>query len=440
MRCIPVLLLVACTSGAEPEPLRPLPADEQPVGEAQPMDAATLRARALEAYQQGDMERFVSLQEQALQADPGSTITRYNLACGYARTGRRDRALAELRTLLEAGVDYGAALDSDFASLTADPEFQQIVLELANLHPVVHHAQKVARISDRMDLAPEGIAVDPSSGRTYVSSMRTGTIWASDDPTTTDARPLATLTVDGVPVSAFGMELDRQRGVLWAVASAFSLHQSYQPSHQGRTAVIGLDPATGQVIKTHQPIEGPPAGFNDVAIGADGALYLTGGDLFVVAPGESLAVPLGLNPPLQSSNGITTSDDPSVIYVAANRSGIARVDLDDKTWAWVEAPAGLDLRNVDGLDFHEGSLLAVQLGMSRWRAMRLDLDDSGGSIAGHEILEQGHPEIAFVTTATVVGDRLQFVARAPLESGTDRASAGPADGATEIWSVPLDPE
>jgi len=448
MRCIPTLLLLAaCTSGPEPEPLQPLPPDDaatqdadgaQDQGEARPMDATTLRARALEAYQDGDMSTFVSLQEQALKADPESTATRYNLACGYARTGQRDKALAELRTLLQTGVDYGAAQDPDFSSLASDPEFQQIVQAFQDLHPKVHHSTRLAVVTDRIDLAPEGIAVEVSSGRTFVSSMRTGTVWALDDRDS-EARKLATLSVDGVPLSAFGLELDEQRGVLWAVGSAFSLHEAYASEHQGTTAVIGLDPATGQIVATHTPTDGPSAGFNDVAVGADGSLYLTGGDVYVLPPGAEHPEPLGLTPPLESTNGITTTDEPGVLYVAANRTGIARVDVKARTWEWVSAGEDVDLRNIDGLDYAGGSLVGVQLGMARWCALRLDMDSTGKQITGREILEQGHDDIAFATHGTVVGDALHYVARAPLPKGTDRGSAGPAAGATHIWSVPVHP-
>ncbi|UCF68373.1 MAG: hypothetical protein JSV80_03485 [Acidobacteriota bacterium] len=58
--------------------------------------AQRLQQEAATAYQAGDSERFTTLTERALAANPASQATRYNLACEYARTGRQDEATAPL--------------------------------------------------------------------------------------------------------------------------------------------------------------------------------------------------------------------------------------------------------------------------------------------------------------------------------------------------------
>ncbi len=44
--------------------------------------------------------------------NPSSYATRYNLACGYARTGQADKALELLEQLVDARVDFVAAIDT----------------------------------------------------------------------------------------------------------------------------------------------------------------------------------------------------------------------------------------------------------------------------------------------------------------------------------------
>lgn len=432
MRVVPVLLLLAaCTT---------VPPESAPSGVDVPADAsaASLRELALVAYQAGDLDRFVALQEKAVQADPERTVDRYNLACGYARTGQRDAALRELRTLLELGIDYGAAEDSDFSTLAEDPEFQQIVMALDALHPVVHQSSRYADLGDRDALAPEGIAYEGSTGRTFVSTMRTGEIWVLDDAGENPQR-FTTLEVDGVPLSGFGLQVDEVRGVLWAVGSAFSLHHRYEDAHAHTTGLFGYDLATGERVATHTLVGGPAGGFNDLAVAEDGTVIVSGGALYVLRPNAERIEPLTVTPPFESSSGLTFGVDSDVLYVAANRKGIARVDVRAGHWDWVDGPKGQDLRQVDALEWADGSLVAIQLGMRRWRAARLDLDAGGATIKSVTVLEQGHPDIAFATQGTLIGDTFRFVSRAPLPAGTDRGAVGPAAGRTVLWEVPVWP-
>lgn len=412
-----------------------------PEGEVH-IDAAAARdhrVKAISAYNAGDYPTVIGETKAALAADPTSNTDRYNLACGYALNGQPELALAELRTLLERGVDYGAALDSDFASLHDNAEFMEIVSAFEDLHPVVNNSDRVGEVGDRVDLAPQGLAYDAATGRTFVGSMRTGEVWVVDKAG--NASTFATLVADGTPLSAFGLEVDADRGTLWAVGSAFSLHEDFEESHKGTTALFALDLGSGDMKKTYTDVgEGGRIGFNDLAVAPDGTVYLSGGLLHVLRPGAEAPVELGVKPPpFNSTNGITLADDPGVLYVAANRSGIARIDVATGDWDWIESSGGVDLRSFDGLYSVKGGLVGIQLGLDRWRAVRVDLDKTGSRVIGHEVLEQGNPEIAFATNGDIVDDKLVYVGRAPLEAGADRTAAGPAGGKTVIWSVPIRP-
>lgn len=429
MRILPVfLLLVACNT--PPDDALDIPPDADPV---------TLRAQALDAYQNGELDRFVALQEHVLAMEPDNTITRYNLACGYARTGKKAEAIRELRTLLEAGVDYGAAQDADFESLFTEAEFVEIIEAYQELNKVVSHGSAVARIGDRIDLAPEGVAYDPETDRTFVSSMRTGQIWVYDGDDG-QARPFATLRADGVPLSAYGLAIDADRGLLWAVGSAFSLHEDYKPEHQGTTAVVAMNLRTGTVRSSHSPkVASPDRGFHDLAIAQDGTVYLSGGALYALDPEAEHPEPVPIAPAFESSYGITFGPDPDVLFVAANRTGIARVDLSSNRWSWMEVPEDADMRGIDSLSAAGDDLVGIQLGLNRWRAVRFDVGGAGTKIDGVTVLEQGHDDIAFATAGVVVDDQLRFAARAPLPPGTDRSAAGPAAGPAWIWTTPVRP-
>lgn len=88
-----------------------------------------VRDQAMEQYKEGRYEAFVHIME------PIATYSRnerdiYNLACGYALTGRRDEAIAQLQILAERGTDLDIANDEDFVTLRGDPRFRDILVRL----------------------------------------------------------------------------------------------------------------------------------------------------------------------------------------------------------------------------------------------------------------------------------------------------------------------
>jgi thioredoxin-like negative regulator of GroEL len=76
-----------------------------------------LRA-ASEAYREGDLEGLTAALETAAELNPFSLYTRYNLACGYARTGRDAEALDILQGLVAARVDFGMADDEEMTRIS----------------------------------------------------------------------------------------------------------------------------------------------------------------------------------------------------------------------------------------------------------------------------------------------------------------------------------
>jgi non-specific serine/threonine protein kinase/serine/threonine-protein kinase len=78
-----------------------------------------------------DAERLYSeaMEGLAAQGDPGAAIVAYNRACLSAVRGQRAKALAELRSAVEAGFDDADWMmqDRELASLREEPEFAEIV-------------------------------------------------------------------------------------------------------------------------------------------------------------------------------------------------------------------------------------------------------------------------------------------------------------------------
>lgn len=376
-----------------------------------PIDAAALaerRAKAGEHYQKQEYAAFVTLLAEVVAADPDAHVDRYNLACGYALTGQGDKAVAELRTLLAAGQDYGAALDPDFASVRDTAEFQAYLAEAASRVPAISTSTEVLRVAD-WKLQPEGIAWDPRGRRYFLSSMSTGRVVAvTPDGTLT---PFGQVEAD-VPLGTLGLAVDADHGRLWAVGTSFLQVEGFQASHAGTTGVFAFDLATGaQTQAVVNPDRDPKGGFNDLALGRDGRIYATGfGALTRIDPAASTVERVVLDPPIAFANGIAFGAEPTVVYLGT-LDGIARVDLTTGKHAPIGLPEGENADRFDGLYYTDGRLVGIQLG-GRWRAVELTLDPSGTRAVAVRTLEQGNPALSGATTGAVVGSEFHYLARA----------------------------
>ena len=225
-----VIALIACLPG--------MAAADGPVEESQ----GYIR-QAGEAYRSGDFAGYVSALETALALNPASLTTRYNLACGYALTGRDSESLDLLAELAAMRVDFGMAADPDLEAIRDTPAFRDIVSELVErTRPRI--ASEAFLTFEQYGLIPEGIARDPASDRLFFGSMRTGEIYAVD----ADRRVSRFASVDRLNrLSAVGLAVDPGNGLLWATGSAFELVENANTDEPATSGLVGIDLATAVV-------------------------------------------------------------------------------------------------------------------------------------------------------------------------------------------------
>lgn len=90
----------------------------------------TKRSQAWDHYQSGEYHAFTILME-GVAKQSNFDVDWYNLACGYALTGQKEKALDTLALVADRGADFGMQEDEDFASLRGDPRFQAIAAKAA---------------------------------------------------------------------------------------------------------------------------------------------------------------------------------------------------------------------------------------------------------------------------------------------------------------------
>ena len=397
--------------------------------------AAQIHLReAGQAYREGDFIGFTNSLETALDLNPASLATRYNLACAYARTDRNDEALRLLQGLVDARVDYGMGDDPDLASLHGNAEFDEMLRTLDNnLQPVSASTHRFTL--DQLGLIPEGIAIDQATSRTFLGSMRNGDIFVID--AAGQMSKFANVADHG-KMAAIGLFVDVERKVLWAVGATFNLVEDFDPEAPARSGVFGFNLTNGQLEHQYMADE-PGNGFNDVTVAPSGDLYLSGDALSVVRDGSDVIQPVKSTQKIFGSNGVAITPDGDRLFVTSYPVGIATVDLSNGETVWLEAPGGATLYGIDGLYWYEGDLVGVQNGVNPWRLVRLQLNKSQTAITNIRMIEFANENIT-PTTGAIVGDIIHYVGQGPQPEvipGHFAENLAPFLGETIVMTAPL---
>ncbi len=358
---------------------------------------------AIAAYRAGNLQGYVDAMEDALELNPASLSTQYNLACGYALVGRADDAIALLQQLSNTGMDFGQAKDPDLDTLRDDPRFESLLARLEQRVRTRESSEPYFEFPQR-GIVPEGIAHDAQTGRLFFSSMRTGDIFTIG-PDKRVSR-FASLPTDG-RMSAIGLTTDAQQDLLWVAAAAFSLAENYEDEFEGQSGVFAFDLTTGDLKRDYR-LTDSGFGLNDVTVGPNGDIFASGQRVFRVNEEDGLLRPVETSIELFATNGITAHENGRTLFTASYPVGVATVDIDSGEARFLDLPDTLSLYGVDGLYWHAGHLYAIQNGARPWRLLRLSLDRDLQSVVSADVLELGNDATTPMTGA-IVGDTMYYV-------------------------------
>ncbi len=262
------------------------------------------------------------------------------------------------------------------------------------------------------DMLAENVAFDPRDSSFYVGSTRHGkVVRRAKNGRITDFIPTGR---DGMWM-VVGMKVDTRRNALWVNTSAQGNYINLRPEDQGKAALFRYD-MRGRLVKRYVPRETGNHFFNDVVVASNGTLYVTdmmGNSIYRIDAADSLElwVPSGK---LTSPNGITASANGRQLFVASNE-GISVIDVASRAVDVLAPAEGVDSRAIDGIYWHEGTLIGVQ-GGRRNRVQRFTIDLEGKRILSADVLEANHPMFMNPTTGVVAGSDFYYVANSQFSS------------------------
>jgi len=370
--------------------------------------------------------------DELLAAQPADGVLLYQRASLMIPLGANPTdVLPFLARLDAAGWDIPLAR-TDFEPLAGDARYREIEARIAARAPQVRRSAVAFRVPGP-DLIPEGIAVDPTTGTFYLSSLRKRTIVAIDPAGV--ARRFIPERYGGI-LGVTGLKVDSARGVLWAASHA---SRSIEGRDPGRDVdgVFAFALADGSVRRRAVFPAREQHLANDLAIAGDGTAYLTdsasGGvyrvpvdrdELELVIPAGTFAYP----------NGIALAGD-ARLYVA-DAFGIAVVALDTRAVTRMTAPPGVALGGIDGMVLQGDRIFAVQNSIGQSRIVAISID--GDRATGVTVLENAPDALELPTTTCLWQSALYTIANSQLGAfGPDGLRPGLTLADPRILRTPL---
>ena len=365
----------------------------------------------------------------------------YRLAKVEATLGHHDASLTNLEVYARSGLDLGdPAQEPAFESLRSDARFQQLVATYRTwLAPVGAH-QLVATTPER-DLIAEDLATDPRDGSRYVSSVRAGKVLRLDPGGGwSDFLMPTELAAWGL----YALVVDPSRDRMWISSVAGAVSPSYRSSDHGRSAVLRVDLRSRTIERRYELADGKEHALGDMALSADGAVYVSdglGGGVYRIGPEANAQLsPLVLAGLMRSPQTPVPLPDGTRLLVPDYSRGVAVIDLNRPgAVTWLKHAPEIALYGIDGLYLRGHDLIAIQNGTVPERLLLLRLDPDFTRITGWTVLLARAPGMGDPTHGFVAGGQFQFIANSSWDRVDEQGRLGAAATADNpaLWSIEL---
>lgn len=353
----------------------------------------------------------------------------------------RDTAavLAALAAYADLGLGRDLTADSTLAAFTKLPAFGAVAARHDEYRAPLARSRVRATLPDST-FWPEGVDVDPRSGRIYVASVRHRTI-AELTPGGAMLREVLPRHAPGIG-AILGVRVDPARGVLWATTAGMPQMMGYVPADSSLHALLRIRLTDGAVERRWDL---PPAAtghtLGDLAIGPAGDVFVTDSRepvLYRLRPDGSALEPLR-HPLFRSLQGIAPHPDGQTVFVADYSHGLLRIDLGDGRVTRLAEGPGTTALGCDGLAWNRGAVVAVQNGVLPPRVVRFVLDAAGRRIERTEVLDRHIPLADEPTIGAIAEGEFLYVANSQWEKWDDtgRPRAGATLRRPVLLSVPL---
>ena len=357
------------------------------------------------AYARKDFIAYASAMKELHELRPSHPTVTFNYAGSLALTGRGDEAIAQLHRLAAMQVALDLA-DHDLDAIRDRDDFREIEQAMqATRTRRVANSTLAFRIPEK-NLLTESIAYDPKSRAFYISAVRKRKILRIAPGGT--MKDFVTAGLWGVN----GLGIDAKRRILYATSMPYDRVEGFDKDHIEPGALLAFDADSGKPIASY---EAPKGTFlDDLTVAPDGAVYVSDsrGSVLRLQDGKLETFARGM----RSAQGSAFGN--GMLYVADYGGAIWAVDPRTGDAAKLALPDDFAAVGIDGLEFADNSLIAIQNGVTPNRVVRLSLD--GLKVSRWEILEMNREEMDEPTIGTMARGAFYWI---PNSQG-DRIAKG----------------
>ena len=309
----------------------------------------------------------------------------FELGTAYAAVGQVEEAAEMLRVVAAMGFAFPTDDREELRVCRAHPACGEAMAAIAgNRKPKATGAVAFTFVGP--GLVPEGLAYD--RGSDCPREQRAATA----DPEGRSVAPSRTFADRGAGLwAALGLAVDEPRRRLWVATAALPEMVEAIPADKGRSALVALDLASGQVVARHELPSDRPHVLGDVIVTPAGDVLTTDSAspaIYRLPAGGAALETVAAGEPFVSLQGLALAEGGGRLYVADYAKGIFAVDLASRRVRLLEAPRTAAILGIDGLSRAGDALLAIQNGTDLPRLLRLAVE--GDRITSVEVVDSIH--------------------------------------------------
>lgn len=405
------ILLAAHVSIAQPDPLK------------------YYYGQAYEAQQAGENVRFYEMIVKASEIHPYHPGIQYQRGLAAALNGKTEEALTCLRNaiLMNASFDLDT---EDLATISSSAEFfalKKLQKELQT--PIIK--SDTALVLPYKQLHAETITAGEREGIFYISGIHQRKVIRIDEKK--NITDFTTAEQDGL-TAVLGLKVNAKNNELWICSSPMQEMQHYDTT--SKSAVFKYSIKSKKLLKKYQPTDTKTNYiFGDLILSKKGEVFVSDSRnniVFKVNEEKQNLEPFYSNEQFWNIQGITFSADEKYLFISDYIKGLFRLSVATKELIQITTQELVSLKSIDGLHWYEGSLIAVQNGITPMRATRYKLNEKLDAIESVEILDRAHPSFNEPTNGCIMNDIFYYVANSQWSGYDEYHQQKPADQLQDI--------
>ncbi|MCE7992127.1 MAG: hypothetical protein HEP71_09105 [Roseivirga sp.] len=350
--------------------------------------------KGVKAYEAGDYSEYLSAMTLALEKNPEHDLIIFEHMKALVLNDRITEALIQLSYLIDRrSITVHGLYENKLFEAVLNVG---LIARIRDMERPIVNSDTVNIITER-DLILEGIAVDSLTGRKFIGSTHKEKVVA-----VMVNGHFSDFSHSGDSLWSFlGMEVDEERGVLWAATAYSPYRESSQNS--GCSKLVRLNLHTGRLIQSYKVCNEL---LNDITVAGNGDVFATGTIgaklyQFDVSTDEFRALSDFSKEGYRFLNGIAINNETGRLYVA-HETGVLIRDLSSGEFIELQKPSHISLMGIDGMTHYRNSLICHQRMLGS--ITRYLLSPNGDKVIGEEIIDAHHPAFDSPTTGELGGD------------------------------------